>query len=104
MRDKIAEWLEAIDETALFADGFDGAIIGLTEDSLNNAFRVCYSVDDCCEILMVDHDMGYDEAMEYGGVVSNTMVTMGELRYYCAMERLIEEKGATALEEMRCMI
>tara|TARA_R110000751_G_scaffold135641_1_gene238489 strand:- start:989 stop:1243 length:255 start_codon:yes stop_codon:yes gene_type:complete len=65
MRDKIAEWLEAIDETALFADGFDGAIIGLTEDALNNAFRVCYSVDDCCEILMVDHDMGYDEAMEY---------------------------------------
>lgn len=38
--------------------------------------------------------MNYDEAMEYGGVVSNTMVTMGELRYYCAMERLIEEKGA----------
>jgi hypothetical protein len=65
MRDKIAEWLEAIDETALFADGFDGAIIGLTQDSLNDAFRVCYSVDDCCEILMVDHDMGYEEAMEF---------------------------------------
>lgn len=65
MRDKIADWLEAIDETALFADGFDGAIIGLTQDSLNDAFRVCYSVDDCCEILMVDHDMGYDEAMEF---------------------------------------
>lgn len=38
--------------------------------------------------------MSYDEAMEHGGVVNNARVTMGEFRYYCAMEKLIEEKGA----------
>ena len=47
------------DETFLFADGFDDAIIGVEENTL----RLIYSVQNCIKILT--SDMEYEEALEY---------------------------------------
>ena len=46
------------DETFLFADGFDDAIIGI-----GSKFLVCYDQDKCIEIL--SKDMTHEEAGEY---------------------------------------
>jgi len=46
------------DETFLFADGFDDAIIGI-----DSKFLVCYDQDKCIEIL--SQDMTNEEAGEY---------------------------------------
>lgn len=63
MREKIELWLAAIDSHALFADGFDDAILGLTE--VEDGWRVCYDIGRILEVLVVDHDMSADEAVEY---------------------------------------
>ena len=47
------------DETFVFADGFDGAIIGVDESSM----RIIYSVYRCLSILA--DDMSMDDAIEY---------------------------------------
>jgi len=63
MRDKLELWLAAIDSSALFADGFDDAILGLTE--VEEGWRVCYDIGRILEILVAEHGMGVDEAVEY---------------------------------------
>jgi len=63
MRERLELWLAAIDSKALFADGFDDAILGLTE--VEEGWRVCYDIGRILEILVVDHDMESDEAVEY---------------------------------------
>ncbi len=63
MRDKLELWLAAIDSSALFADGFDDAILGLTE--VEEGWRVCYDIGRILEILVAEHGMDVDEAMEY---------------------------------------
>jgi hypothetical protein len=50
------------DEKFLKADGFDDAIIGVSED-FNQPVRLIYSVSKCIEILM--KDMSEEDAMEY---------------------------------------
>ena len=63
MRDKLELWLAAIDSSALFADGFDDAILGLTE--VEEGWRVCYDIGRILEILVAEHGMDVDEALEY---------------------------------------
>ncbi len=60
MLEEIIELYE--EETFLKADGFDEAIIGVSED-FNAPVRLIYSVKKCLEILM--KDMSYEDAMEY---------------------------------------
>ena len=50
------------DEEFLKADGFDEAIIGVSED-FNQPIRLIYSVKKCLDILM--KDMKYEDAIEY---------------------------------------
>ena len=45
----------------LFADGFDDAICGVDTVGV----RVCYDVDKCIEILVKEHGMDLDEAIDY---------------------------------------
>jgi hypothetical protein len=49
------------DEEFLSADGFEDAIIGVSDGKL------VYSVLRCIEILMIRDGMGYEEAIEYFG-------------------------------------
>ena len=42
MREEIEAWLEPIGRDTLFADGFDAAIMGITE--VNEGYRVCYDI------------------------------------------------------------
>lgn len=57
MIDKIIEQYQ--DETFLKADGFDEAIIGVDETTM----QLIYSVKKCIEILM--RDMSEEDALEY---------------------------------------
>jgi hypothetical protein len=59
MKQIIIEQLEMNNQTTLFADGFDEAIIGLEY----NTNRVIYSVEKCIEILR--EDMSWEDAMEH---------------------------------------
>ena len=49
------------DEDILKADGFDNAVIGIDISTM----RLIYSKLKCVEVLMLDDDMDYEEAMEY---------------------------------------
>ena len=59
MKEKIIEQLEQQEETSIFYDGFDDAIIGVEL----NSFRIIYSTTKCIEILC--KDMSEDDAREY---------------------------------------
>jgi len=63
-RENVDEWLKSIDQSSLFADGFDDAIVGVSQDGYTGSFRVCYSVTRCYDALMAD-GMTEEEAMEY---------------------------------------
>ncbi len=63
MREEIEAWLEPIGRDTLFADGFDMAIIGITE--VNEGYRVCYDIGRILELLVIEHDMSEGEAIEY---------------------------------------
>lgn len=57
------DWQElACDEPMLFADGFDDAVIGVTEGSPH---RAVYSIDKMIEIMMEDEECDYDDALDY---------------------------------------
>ena len=58
MIDRIKEWYP--EENILLADGFDKAIIGVS----NNDMRIIYSKSLCIHILM-SQGMDEDEALEY---------------------------------------
>jgi len=57
----IKEELSYINEQALFADGFDDALLGI--DMLD--YTAVYDADKCIDILMQTSDMTREEAEEY---------------------------------------
>jgi hypothetical protein len=63
-REELNEYLTDENPNALFADGFDEAILGYTQ-RMNQPPLVAYSVDKIIEILMERDEMTYEEAMEY---------------------------------------
>jgi len=62
-REIIEEYLENMEVSALIADGFDEAIIGIV-DIPNTPTRVAYSVKGCIDILL-KQSMHLEEAVEY---------------------------------------
>ncbi len=48
-------------EDILKADGFDNAVIGIDIATM----RLIYSKLKCIEVLMLDDDMNYEDALEY---------------------------------------
>lgn len=63
-RNEIDELLQSCDMSSLFADGFDDAIIGVSQDGYTGSFRVCYSVTRCYDALIAD-GMTEEEAIEH---------------------------------------
>ena len=59
--ENIKEELTYINEQALFADGFDDALIGVDMFS----YTAVYDVDKCVDILMKETAMTLEEAQEY---------------------------------------
>ena len=53
---------ELEDNECLLADGFDDALIGITEGS--NPVSV-YDTDKCIEVLMRDHEMNHEDSLDY---------------------------------------
>jgi hypothetical protein len=51
---------EDLPQDAICADGFDDAIIGYSTHDI-----VCYSYKKCIQILMNEHDMDLDQAIEF---------------------------------------
>jgi hypothetical protein len=49
------------DEELLKADGFDNAVIGIEQ----NRLRLVYDIDKMRHILINEHGMNFEEAMEY---------------------------------------
>ena len=49
------------DEDILKADGFDNAVIGIDITTM----RLIYSKLQCIEVLILEEDMAYEEALEY---------------------------------------
>ena len=49
----------------LKADGFDEAIIGMCSDIATSGERLIYDANKCIDILIKDHDMSEEEAIEY---------------------------------------
>jgi len=63
MREEIEEWLEPIGRETIFIDGFDMAIMGITE--VDEGYKVCYDIGRILELLILEHDMDEQEAIEY---------------------------------------
>ena len=49
----------------LKADGFDEAIIGMSSDIATSGERLIYDANKCIDILIRDHNMSEEEAIEY---------------------------------------
>ena len=62
--EEIGTHLADMEESALTADGFDNAILGIVND-FNSKPRVAYSVAECINILMERDGMTYLDAMEH---------------------------------------
>ena len=60
----IQELVESYDSEMLIADGFDDAIIGVSE-RFGRSPIVAYDKDKCIQILMDRDGMDYEEAMEF---------------------------------------
>jgi hypothetical protein len=69
-REQIDKWVKEFEEKAIFYEGFDEAIIGLTQKF--NYYSVLYDYDMCINILR--RDMTYEEAEEY---MSYNVIGMG---------------------------
>lgn len=62
MSQKLDDILEKYpDYTFLIADGFDEAVIGVEENSM----RLVYSTEKCINILVKEHRMEYEDALDY---------------------------------------
>ncbi len=61
-RDKVVELVGLIGEDALFADGFDDAIVGV---EFYDKPRVVYDQNKMIDILMAEHKMNDMEAQEF---------------------------------------
>lgn len=62
MSQKVQEYLEEIEESALTLDGFEEAIIGITEVLSN--YHVVYSRTKCIEVLIA-RGMTHEEAEDF---------------------------------------
>ena len=62
--EEIGAHLADMEESALTADGFDDAIIGIVND-FNSKPRVAYSVAECINILMERDGMTYLDTPQY---------------------------------------
>jgi hypothetical protein len=49
----------------LKADGFNEAIIGMCSDIATSGERLIYNANKCIDILIRDHEMSEEEAIEY---------------------------------------
>jgi len=63
-RSNIEDELCELNPDALFADGFDDAIIGYTR-RCGLDYVVCYSYNKAIEILMADGSLTYEDAIEH---------------------------------------
>ena len=63
-REKLEEWVSDFNEQALFADGFEDAIIGVAE-RCGMAAVIVYDSEKCIDILMKRDGMSRDEAIEF---------------------------------------
>ena len=69
---QVKEWISEYNETALLADGFDDAVIGICQ-RFGQVPLVAYDREKCIEILMhqfkedteIDQSQLYEEAVEY---------------------------------------
>jgi hypothetical protein len=63
----IREQVASYDENALFADGFDDCIIGVSDSwsGASRPTRVVYSTDKIIAKLMADDGCTYEEALEH---------------------------------------
>ncbi len=61
-RDAVIELVDLSGQTALFADGYDDAIIGV---ELDYEPRVVYDQNKIIDILMAEHKMTDEEAQEF---------------------------------------
>lgn len=65
LREKIEEELVENEESALFADGFDEALLGISVFSPGRAPLVAYDYDACVGILVRRDKMTEEEAEEF---------------------------------------
>lgn len=63
-RERIEQYLEERDETALLMDNLDEAFIGFSR-RINEPLLAVYSWEKIIETLVVRDGMSYDEAIEY---------------------------------------
>lgn len=63
-RKDIQEYLESRDETVLLCDGFDEALIGLSQ-RINEPLLAVYSYEKMVDVLMSRDEMDYDDAVDY---------------------------------------
>lgn len=62
--EEVSGFLEDADMSAISADGFDDAILGVATD-FNSESRIVYSVTGCINILMQRDGMTYVDALEH---------------------------------------
>lgn len=62
--DELREWVAEHNEDALFADGFEDAIIGMAE-RCGQPSLIVYDAGKCIEILVERDGMHPDEAIEF---------------------------------------
>ncbi|CAB4156397.1 hypothetical protein UFOVP658_61 [uncultured Caudovirales phage] len=63
-RDTLDEYLQSIGESVLLADGFDEAMIGVSQ-RMNEPLLAVYSYDKMVDVLIERDGLDYDEATEY---------------------------------------
>jgi hypothetical protein len=60
-RERIVEWSDSVGfEGLLLADGFDDALVGVTEKGI-----AIYALEDCVKILMLANEWAEEEAWEW---------------------------------------
>ena len=65
--DGLREWVREANEEALYAEGFEAAIVGIAERCSEPAL-VVYDADRCIEILIERDGMSWEEACEFFSV------------------------------------
>lgn len=63
-RDTLDEYLQSIGESVLLADGFDEAMIGVSQ-RMNEPLLAVYSYDKMVDVLIERDGLDWDEATEY---------------------------------------
>jgi hypothetical protein len=75
--DRVRNYCEEHEIEALFADGLDDAVIGLTRDLSSGAYRVVYDTARVVHVLINDHGMDYDEAVEKRRALEDAAASAG---------------------------